>query len=860
MYYDPKFIRSVKDDELIQLVQNRNESAFSELISRYTPRIWRVIIANSRQRQDAEEILTDTWVAVWDNISTLKKIESFGPWLQKIAYNTCNRYYASSKRSSSEIPHTDAELAEQIDHEAAPRFREYELRADAREAVQQLPQRIRSVAVLYYLESWSMKEIAEELDLPIGTVKTKLRETRALLRKEFGVESERGGIMSSEFVQNQNDEKTTDWSGIKPAIVKSTVDSELTSWALPDDALFRFGRGYIYTMALSPDGKHLVFGTPIGLWWYDTDTLSPITLWHTDCENISAITFSTSGEWIATGHENGSVKIWDIQHGKCIKHWERKAHRLQERINQLIFTPDGKFLAANGVNDYIVDVWNTETGKQLARFGDPELRFHVCMKKQPLAFSQDNRMLACASPPDDAKRLTGGYWTIAPERDVISVWDICSEERIAQLNECTDFLQALTFSPCGNNLVATYEETEVSTLTVWNTENWQVQSTEQRFGKNQLIPAYSTKGTLRLAAVSYVDATIWDATSHEKLETYSVSQENEILQSSFIGSHFALATTHELNVWTLDKPYQQKVSYNSHPDNPISLLFSPDKRTLVAEYPFPEGTFRCWDFITRSQKPHVVKLHGERHCLYASSDEKLHTTSVDGSFIKIREFGIETPIAQCEIKERPRYKAVAYSHEAQLLAYGDSKKNLFVWDIVREEILHRFTGHETNVAFMDFSPDGNYLASDPECGYYRLWHVKSGKEVHPFKSYKVEHTAFSPCGNVIAGETEKEFILWDLKGSKLKLTIPKSSEYLFWWQGGIAFSPNGLYLATGLYRRDGMVNIPIMVWDTMTGENIATFSGHPTNIISLAFSQDGTLLASSSGDGTILIWDMKPYL
>lgn len=228
MYYDSEFIRSLKDEELIRLVENRNESAFSELMSRYTPRIWRVIITNSRQRLDAEEILTDTWVAVWDNISTLKKLKSFGPWLQKIAYNACNRYYTSAKSLRSEIPHTDAELTEQIDQEAAPRFREYELRADAREAVQQLPQRIRSVAVLYYLESWSMKEIAEELDLPIGTVKTKLRETRLLLRKEFGVESKRGGIMSSEFVQTQNqNDKNSDYKIIAAAVSGDCEAAEL---------------------------------------------------------------------------------------------------------------------------------------------------------------------------------------------------------------------------------------------------------------------------------------------------------------------------------------------------------------------------------------------------------------------------------------------------------------------------------------------------------------------------------------------------------------------------------------------------------------------------------------------------------
>ena len=63
-----------------------------------------------------------------------------------------------------------------------------ELRAAATEAVYHLPEKVRSVAVLYYLEMWTIKEIAEELSLAIGTVKTRLRDIRALLREEFGVE------------------------------------------------------------------------------------------------------------------------------------------------------------------------------------------------------------------------------------------------------------------------------------------------------------------------------------------------------------------------------------------------------------------------------------------------------------------------------------------------------------------------------------------------------------------------------------------------------------------------------------------------------------------------------------------------
>jgi WD40 repeat protein len=50
------------------------------------------------------------------------------------------------------------------------------------------------------------------------------------------------------------------------------------------------------------------------------------------------------------------------------------------------------------------------------------------------------------------------------------------------------------------------------------------------------------------------------------------------------------------------------------------------------------------------------------------------------------------------------------------------------------------------------------------------------------------------------------------------------------------------------------------LWDVTTGENIATFWSHSSDIQSLAFSPDGTLLASGSFDGTILLWNMKPYL
>ena len=197
MQSDLSMHTDLKDEELIQLVQAGDESAFTELMSRYSPRVWKVVIANSRQRRDAEEILMDIWRAVWENINGLRSVGSFGAWLQRIAYNACTRYYASVHHSRSEIPQSSADLTDHIDQDAGARFRETELCNDLREAVFHLPDKVRNVAILYYLELWSIKEIHGELGLAIGTIKTQLRRTRELLRKEFGVERIREGIMSA---------------------------------------------------------------------------------------------------------------------------------------------------------------------------------------------------------------------------------------------------------------------------------------------------------------------------------------------------------------------------------------------------------------------------------------------------------------------------------------------------------------------------------------------------------------------------------------------------------------------------------------------------------------------------------------
>ena len=193
MHYNLIMPNDLTDAELVRRVQTRDEAAFAELVARYSPRIWSSVVENSRQHRDAEEILMDIWLVVWENINGLRKVESFGAWLRRITFTACNRYYSTGTHGR-EIVLDYEDLAFQIDRDAEQRFHNERLRTEAREAVHHLPQRVRSVGILYYLELWSVKEVAAELGLAIGTVKTRLREIRRLLRKEFGVEE--GKIVS----------------------------------------------------------------------------------------------------------------------------------------------------------------------------------------------------------------------------------------------------------------------------------------------------------------------------------------------------------------------------------------------------------------------------------------------------------------------------------------------------------------------------------------------------------------------------------------------------------------------------------------------------------------------------------------
>ena len=140
-------------------------------------------------------------------------------------------------------------------------------------------------------------------------------------------------------------------------------DTEGITWALPEGAIARLGKGDFRGVKPSPNGTYFAAATGIGLWWYEMSSKPPIALWETERGMISATDFSQDGEWIAIANYDGVIKVMDIQSGECLAQMNRtEEHNVYWHID---FSPDCKWIATANFSG-IVEVLDVHRGVCIA--------------------------------------------------------------------------------------------------------------------------------------------------------------------------------------------------------------------------------------------------------------------------------------------------------------------------------------------------------------------------------------------------------------------------------------------------------------------------------------------------------------
>jgi RNA polymerase sigma-70 factor (ECF subfamily) len=180
------------DRDLVYAAREGDTLAFDALFYRYRDGIFRLGVAITKDPSAAEEIVVDTFARAHRALARLEPDDSLRPWLYRVAVNlSYNRRPRKNVVLSSLEDATEETLANE---EGSPSTlaEQAELRRLVLESVDSLGPKHRLVVVLHYLNGLNLAEIAEVVDCPIGTVKSRLHYALRRLRAHLAAHPELG--------------------------------------------------------------------------------------------------------------------------------------------------------------------------------------------------------------------------------------------------------------------------------------------------------------------------------------------------------------------------------------------------------------------------------------------------------------------------------------------------------------------------------------------------------------------------------------------------------------------------------------------------------------------------------------------
>lgn len=181
-----------REARLLERCRAGELEAFDELVAQHQNKIFNLCCWMLGDRDEAGDAAQDAFVRAWRAIGNFRADAAFGTWMHRIAVNVCldaraRRAKAPLTYSALEKPGDDGESrsfdppdkADTPDKAVARRER----RAVVLQALADLPEHHRAVVVLFDIQGYSYEDAAQALDLPMGTLKSRLNRARAALRK-----------------------------------------------------------------------------------------------------------------------------------------------------------------------------------------------------------------------------------------------------------------------------------------------------------------------------------------------------------------------------------------------------------------------------------------------------------------------------------------------------------------------------------------------------------------------------------------------------------------------------------------------------------------------------------------------------
>ena len=168
------------DSVLIEKAKNGNKGAFSILVNKYYPRVYATLFSFTKSKEDSEDLSQQTFIKVWQQLSSFRGDSAFFTWVYRIAINLAKNFVASSgfkkQKINTSIEKAEIDVSSFEDIESAV-IHEESLN-EIKNFINTMPESLKTAFTLREVEGKSYEDISVITDTPIGTVRSRIFRAR----------------------------------------------------------------------------------------------------------------------------------------------------------------------------------------------------------------------------------------------------------------------------------------------------------------------------------------------------------------------------------------------------------------------------------------------------------------------------------------------------------------------------------------------------------------------------------------------------------------------------------------------------------------------------------------------------------
>lgn len=281
----------------------------------------------------------------------------------------------------------------------------------------------------------------------------------------------------------------------------------------------------------------------------------------------------------------------------------------------------------------------------------------------------------------------------------------------------------------------------------------------------------------------------------------------------------------------------------------LSVAISPDGRRIASSS--TDGTIQLWDAGSGEVLHTLTGHHGDVETVAFSPDGRTLLSGA-GDFLLIHwDVASGAELRRLEGHALP-VRRVVFTPNGEQAISASTDRTLIRWDLTSGEMVQRYEGHAASVLALALSPDGQTMLSGARDGALLLWDVATGEVLARLEGHDsaVNDLSFSHDGRMAASASgDGEILLWDLPAGTLRQRLPRRGAGEL---RGLRFAPDGRLLYAG--GADGSLHI----WDLLSGLPLERLRGHSDAVLGLEIDASGRLLATSSKDMTVRLWNVGP--